>query len=107
MATQNPSVPTVAVTFPTTGEGLYVFASEARELDITGQLIARLDQLSAMLVFTYGEQLEDFDRMSDEVRSSFMWGCASAVDECQNLAQQLEVIASRRRMAQMAEASHG
>ena len=96
MATQHPNANEIAVTFPCTGEGVYVFATDAHELDIVGQLTARLDQLSAMLVFTYGEQLEDFDRMSEDVRSNYMSGCASAVDECRNLAAKLEGFASQR-----------
>ena len=100
MATQDPKGS--AVTFPTTGEGLYVFDPDAPEMDIADQLTARLDQLSAMLVFTYGEQLEDFDRMSEGVRSSYMCGCASAVNECRDLVARLGELAFQRRLVAQA-----
>lgn len=68
----------------TASHGLYALAGGTN--DMANQLSARLVQLEAMLVTTYGESGRVFrDDLTGDTQDAFMWACYSLANEARQL----------------------
>ena len=50
-------------------------------------LHAKLKQLQAMLLMTYGEANESFSSMNKEMRDNYLWACENMAGDCVTLTQ--------------------
>lgn len=69
------------------GGPLYALAEGAERNDIQSTLSAKLGQLEAMLMITYGCGAETFQNWSSEIQDNYMWSCANLAKECGALAE--------------------
>jgi hypothetical protein len=53
------------------------------------KLSAKLHQLRCMITTIYGDGHENFLHYSNEVTDGYLWACASMVEECEGLTEQL------------------
>lgn len=70
---------------------VYQFKDGARSSAIQAHLSSRLAQLSAMLHLIIGDDgLNALDALSGVVKGNYLWSCAMLVDECRDLADNIE-----------------
>lgn len=56
------------------------------------QLTAKLAQLQALLMMTYGEARESIESMNDVLRDNYFWACSDMANDCLKLAEDLSPI---------------
>lgn len=75
------------ITFATAG--CYEFASDATKASLIDQLVARANQLSAMLHMVTGDGFENFETFAEKPRHDYLWACDSLAEEIKELAAKL------------------
>jgi hypothetical protein len=66
---------------------VYAIAADTTAADVEMLLSLRLDQLAAMLQLVCGNGAENFSGYSDDIQSSYLYGCAMLAEECKALHQ--------------------
>lgn len=61
-------------------------------MDAHSSLTAKLAQLQALLMMTYGEARESIDNMNETLRDNYFWACSDMANDCLKLANDLEPI---------------
>lgn len=65
--------------------GVYVIAAQADHMDVRLLLEARLAQLEALLLMSYGGGREAFRELNEESQDAFLWACAHTAHEVRAL----------------------
>lgn len=56
--------------------------NEVDSMDLHTQLSAKLGQLQALMMMTYGEARESIDSMNETLRDNYFWACSDMVGDC-------------------------
>ena len=64
---------------------IYGVRPDAKASDLHDHLSARLSQLSAMLMMSYGAGFESFSNYNHTIQENYLWACSSLAVECEDL----------------------
>ena len=73
------------------GINAYALNTGVSDTDLRSLIGARMTQLDAMLVMTFGECGESLRAMSGSLQDNYMWACSSMLDEIRALLEQTSV----------------
>lgn len=58
-------------------------------VDALNGLLERLEQLSAMLTITYGN--ESFDEWCGDVKDNYLWACSTMLEQAKEMAERINL----------------
>lgn len=61
--------------------------------DAVNDLGERLDQVSAMLTITYGN--DSFNQWSGEVKDNYLWACSTMIDQAKEMVSRIDLKTER------------
>jgi len=61
--------------------------------DMLNDLQQRLDQVSAMLTMTYGN--ESFDQWRGDIKDNYLWACSTMIDQAKGMASKIDLRTER------------
>lgn len=70
--------------------------------DTHTSLTAKLAQLQALLMMTFGEARESIDNMNEKLRDNYFWACSDMANDCLKLADDLSPAIYERKSAETA-----
>ena len=61
--------------------------------DALNDLQQRLDQVSAMITITYGN--DSFDKWNSDIKDSYFWACSTMIDQAKAMASKIDLRTER------------